>query len=106
MAVFVKKTLKKGVDKGRYIVYNKQADEVRDKTWGQKEKSWDERKLREQSFEKTSKKLEKSFKKVLTKGFESDIITKLSRKAVARSSLKIEQQDKQRLRKFFWIFKL
>ena len=70
---------------------------------GTKPRDEDERKLRASDhFEKPSKKtFKKSFKKVLTKGFESDIITKLSRKAVARSSLKIEQQDKQRLRKFF-----
>ena len=37
------------------------------------------------------KKLEKSFKKVLTKGGRGDIIYKLS--ARQRSSLKIEQQD-------------
>ena len=55
------KNFKKTIDKGVLGVYNSQADEVRDKTWGQKEKSWDERKLRDQNFEKNFKKTSKKF---------------------------------------------
>jgi len=55
----------------------------------------------EKSLKKLQKNFEKSFEKVLTREERSDIIVKLSQRAIARSSLKIEQQDKQRLRKFF-----
>ena len=44
--------------------------------------------------------LKKPKRKVLTRKERSDILNKLSTRAAA-GSLKIEQQDKQRLRKFF-----
>ena len=60
------KNFKKGIDFSVSIVYNKQADEVRDKPGGRvKGRKWDkdERKLRALNFEKASKKLSKKVSK-------------------------------------------
>jgi len=53
---------------------------------------------------KILKSFQKTLKKVLTKRERGDIISKLSRKAVARSSLKIEQQDERKTPKILLNF--
>ena len=89
---FAKKKLRKGIDKGEIKWYN---------NW-----AVNERRQRTQLNRVNRKKLEKSFKKVLTKRSGCDIIYRLSTRGDSElAHWKLNNKNVlKRLRKFFWIF--